>query len=77
MTEEHKKNAIAFVRAEIAALAEQSDNKERMAYHHRADGALFAIHAGGLITTEELLALGNEIGIANTKACSQVRAAKQ
>jgi hypothetical protein len=77
MTEESKNNAIAFVRAEIAALAEQSDNAERLAYHHRADGALFAIHAAGLITHEELLALGNEIGIANTKASNQVLAAKQ
>ncbi|MRJ20057.1 hypothetical protein FRT60_06855 [Pseudomonas haemolytica] len=77
MTEENRQNAIAFVRSEIATLSEQTDNHERLAYHNRAHGALFAIHAGGLITAEEVLALGNEIGVANTKASSQVRGAKR
>lgn len=77
MNDVNKQNAVAFLRSEIAVLSEQADNNERLAYHNRANGALFAIHAGGLITTEEVLALGNEIGIANTKASRQVQAAKR
>ncbi|MDH4602405.1 hypothetical protein [Pseudomonas syringae] len=77
MTDENKQNAIAFVRTEIAILSEQVDDDERRAYHNRANAALFAIRAGGLITTDELLAIGNEIGAANEKASQQVIAAQR
>lgn len=77
MTDENKQNAIGFVRSEIAMLSEQTDDNERRAYHHRANAALFAIRAGGLITTEEVLAIGDEIGAANEKASRQVLAAQR
>ncbi|MCP1515614.1 hypothetical protein [Pseudomonas rhodesiae] len=75
MTEENKRNAIAYVRSDIAILSEQTDDNERRAYHHRASAGLFAIRAGGLITLEELEAIGNELGAANEKASRQVLAA--
>ena len=65
------------MRSEIAILSEQTDDEERRAYHHRANAALFAIRAGGLITTDELQTIGNEIGEANEKAGRQVRSAQQ
>ncbi|QVN05616.1 hypothetical protein JYG35_18465 [Pseudomonas rhodesiae] len=77
MTDENKRSAIAYVRSEIAILSEQTDDGERRAYHNRANAALFAIRAGGLITTDELRAIGDEIGAANEKACQQVLAARR
>jgi len=77
MTNENKQSAIAFVRSEIAILAEQTDDGERRAYHHRASAALFAIRAGGLITTDEVKAIGDEIGAANEKASQQVIAGQR
>lgn len=77
MTDENKQSAIAYVRSEIAILSEQTDDGERRAYHHRANGALYAIRAGGLITIDELHALGDEIGAANEKASQQVIATQR
>lgn len=58
MKVENKQSAIAYVRSEIAILSEQTDDEERRAYHHRANAALFAIRAGGLITTGEPQSIG-------------------
>ncbi len=77
MTDENKQSAIAYVRSDIAMLSEQTDDSERRAYHHRASAGLFAIRAGGLITLEELQAIGDEIGAANEKASRQVLAAQR
>lgn len=77
MNVENKQSAIAYVRSEIAILSEQTDDEERRAYHHRANAALFAIRAGGLITTDELQTIANEVGEANEKASRQVRDAQQ
>ncbi len=74
MTLEHKQNAIAYVRADIDMLSEQTEDGERRAYHHRALAGLFAIRAGGLITDKELEMIGEQIGAANEKASRQVRA---
>ena len=74
MNDENKQNAIAYVRCDIALLSEQDDYQERHGFHHRAQAGLFAIHAGGLITHDELLALGQEIGEANEKAAKQCAA---
>ena len=74
VNEENKESAIAYVRSDIAMLSEQTDDGERRAYHHRANAGLHAIRAGGLITLEELRAIGEEIGAANEKASRQVLA---
>ena len=77
MIDENKQSAIAYVRTDIAMLSEQTDDNERRAYHHRANAGLHAIRAGGLITLEELQAIGEEIGAANEKASRQVLAAQR
>lgn len=74
MTLEHKQNAIAYVRADIDMLSEQTDDSERRAFHHRALAGLYAIRAGGLVTDKELEVIGEQIGAANEKASRQVRA---
>lgn len=74
MTDKNKQNAIAYVRSDITLLAEQTDDNERRAYHHRANAGLFSIRAGGLISPEEVQAIGDEIDAANEKASRQVLA---
>ncbi|WP_226504499.1 hypothetical protein [Pseudomonas sp. MWU16-30317] len=74
MNHENKRNAIAYVRADIDMLCEQTEDSERRAFHNRAHGGLFAIRAGGLITDAELHVIAQELDAANTKACGQVRA---
>jgi len=76
MTETKKKEAVAYVRSDIAMLSEQTKESERQAYHNRAQASSNAIYVGGLITREELFKLGDEIGAANEKACRQVLAAQ-
>jgi hypothetical protein len=74
MTNDHKFNALAYVRAQIDMLSEQTDDLERRAFKDRAHGGLFALHAAGLFTVEELMAIGQEIDAANNKARLLVRA---
>lgn len=74
MNDENKRNAIDYVRSDIALLSEQDDYQERHTFHCRAQAGLFAIHAGGLITDDEPRALGDEIGEADTKAGKQYAA---
>lgn len=77
LIEQNKQSAIGYVRSDIAMLSEQTDDGERRAYHHRANAGLHAIRAGGLITLEELRAIGDEIGAANEQAVRQVLAAQR
>lgn len=70
-----KRSAIQYLRSDLASLSEQDDDSERREYHNRAQAILGAIKAAGLITNEEYLALGDEIGQANNKASKQVLAA--
>ena len=72
--EEMKNSAITYLRSDIDVLSGQIEDSERRAYQHRAQAALGAIQATGLISHQEYLSLANEIGEANTKASKQVLA---
>lgn len=73
--EEMKQAAIQYLRTEIEELSEQNEDTERRAYHHNTQASLGTIMATGLISPDEYISLGNEIGEANTKASEQVKAA--
>lgn len=70
-----KENALTAVRSEITMLTEQTKHSERSAFHNRALGCLSGIGSTGLFTTEEILALHQEIGVAHTQASRQCQAA--
>jgi hypothetical protein len=72
MTSGNKQNAIAYVRADIAMLSEQTNDGERRAFQLRALAGLFAIHAAGMVTDQELSTIGEEIDAANRTASLQV-----
>lgn len=73
--EEAKNGAILYLRSDIDVLSEQNEESERIAYRNRAQASLGTIKAAKLISDEEFIALGNEIGEANKKASQQVLAA--
>jgi hypothetical protein len=73
--EEMKISAVQYLRSDLEILSEQVDDSERRAYHNRAQAILGVIKAAGLINNEEYLALGYEIGEANSKASEQALAA--
>ncbi|NNB33999.1 hypothetical protein [Pseudomonas fragi] len=70
-----KENALAALRSEIIMLTEQTKNSERLAFHNRAQGFLMGIASTGLLTSDEILALGHDIGVAHTQASRQCQAA--
>lgn len=72
--EEIKQDAIQYLRSDIEVLSEQNNDTERRAYHHRVQASLGTIMAAGLLSLDEYKMLGNEVGVANTKASAQVKA---
>lgn len=72
---EAKEFALAALRSEITMLTEQTINNERLAFHNRAQGCLTGIASTGLFTPQEVLALGDEIGVAHTQAFRQCQVA--
>lgn len=70
---EAKERALFRLRSEIEGLARQSEWAEKGAWHMRAQASLATILDAGLITTDEFMALGNEIGDANGKAAEQAQ----
>lgn len=70
---EVKERALFRLRSEIEGLALQSTWSEKGGWQMRAQGSLATILDAGLITVDEYVTLGNEIGEANEKAAKQAQ----